>query len=635
MLRPPVLVLLLLLAALVATALAEEGDSSNGAAVAAAESQLTDADAVVNEFHQKLEALRGAYNVKALSLEAYFSAASAGLRAAEERRPWVAIASRRMQDALIPTGMSGKNITIVTMEDSPFVTRTSVAGRPLAYAGFCIDMLAEIAQLANFTYSFVPRATAQLDNGWNGAVNDVADGATDMFWSDFFLTAQRAAIVDVTASWLDTGLVVIGLADLSGTNKDDGYGGHGSAWGYLTNAVAAPFSPFSPGLWQATCLAMLGYAGIMYILERPTDIAKLSEDERMDLPTGLHGLAAGMFNELYITATGVRGPGREPDTSFGKMLLAIMSFFTLVATSMYTANLATQLLISAQSVSRYTGLADVIDNGEKVCVTGGTSTFGMLQRSFPAATLVPVANKDDGLSKLRSGVCGGYVGPEYQGIYITNQADFCDLKVLGGIFNPLNFIYGATKNSPNVHTGTLSYWITHLRESGFHSALLEKYFLSVNQCGSESTVSEDSLKIHFDSMAGVFLVLGASCVTILGFWVFDIMQHRAFLQLLWARVDADGSGTLDEDEAKSLLLLVGLTMHSSADDPKTLNEHLHDMTSYTDEPGVRFAEFSQWWDAQPHSLRVKLFQSRKDSATADTGVVANPMVDSENLSEKE
>ena len=85
MLRPPVLVLLLLLAALVATALAEEGDSSNGAAVAAAESQLTDADAVVNEFHQKLEALRGAYNVKALSLEAYFSAASAGLRAAEER----------------------------------------------------------------------------------------------------------------------------------------------------------------------------------------------------------------------------------------------------------------------------------------------------------------------------------------------------------------------------------------------------------------------------------------------------------------------------------------------------------------------------------------------------------------------
>eukprot|EP01052_Picozoa_sp_SAG31_P018613 SAG31_NODE_1324_length_8789_cov_2.736249_7_plen_483_part_00 len=444
-----------------------------------------DGHVIVDDFHQKLEALRDAYRVEALSLEAYFSAASAGLRIAEERRPGVAFASRRMQAAMIPTGMNGKHVTIVTMEDPPFVTLTSAAGQPLAYEGFCIDMLVEIARLANFTYTFVPRTTAQLDNGWNGAVNDVANGDTDMFWSDFFLTSQRAAIVDVTASWLDTGLVVIGLADLSGTNKDDGYYGHGSAWGYLTAAIAAPFSPFSVGLWQATCLAMLSYAGIMYILERPTDIAKLSEDERMDMPTGLHGVVVGMGNELYLAFTFLTmGAGREPDTAFGKMLLAIMSFFILVATSMYTANLATQLLLSAQSVKRYSGLADVIDNGEKVCITGGTSTFRIVQRTFPAATLIPVANKDDGIARLRMGACGGYVGPEYQGIYITNMYEFCDLKVLGGIFNPMNFIYGANQNSPNVHVGTLSYWISQMRESGFHTALLEKYFLSANQVRS-------------------------------------------------------------------------------------------------------------------------------------------------------
>jgi hypothetical protein len=72
------------------------------------------------------------------------------------------------------------------------------------------------------------------------------------------------------------------------------------------------------------------------------------------------------------------------------MLGAMFSFFTLVATSMYTANLATQLLLTAQEktqvasthsvcldqtadamlplLRQYTDLEDVIADGKKVCV---------------------------------------------------------------------------------------------------------------------------------------------------------------------------------------------------------------------------------------------------------------------------
>lgn len=59
------------------------------------------------------------------------------------------------------------------MEDEPFVMK--ISDEPLGYEGFCIDMLNEIARLGNFTYSFVPVTTEQQNNGWAGAVNDVAN----------------------------------------------------------------------------------------------------------------------------------------------------------------------------------------------------------------------------------------------------------------------------------------------------------------------------------------------------------------------------------------------------------------------------------------------------------------------------
>jgi hypothetical protein len=126
----------------------------------------------------------------------------------------------------------------------------------------------------------------------------------------------------------------------------------------------------------------------MYIIERPTDLKKLSEEELLELPSGWHGWLNGVSNEMYLTFTLMTiGAGREPDTSHGKMLLVVMSFFVLVATSMYTANLATQLLLSAQTSSRYADLTDIVQHGESICVAAGTSTIGMVQEAYPAATL--------------------------------------------------------------------------------------------------------------------------------------------------------------------------------------------------------------------------------------------------------
>jgi ABC-type amino acid transport substrate-binding protein len=111
--------------------------------------------------------------------------------------------------------MNGKAVTIVTMSDPPFVKLTSADGAPLEYEGYCIDMISEVARLAGFTYTFVPRTIGELGNGWGGASNDVAAGRTDIFWSTFFLTSSRAAVVDVSSSYMDTGLIIVALANLN------------------------------------------------------------------------------------------------------------------------------------------------------------------------------------------------------------------------------------------------------------------------------------------------------------------------------------------------------------------------------------------------------------------------------------
>ena len=61
------------------------------------------------------------------------------------------------------------------------------------------------------------------------------------------------------------------------------------------------------------------------------------------------------------------------------------------------------------------------------------------------------------------------------------------------------------------------------------------------------------------------------------------------------------------------------TPEATKEDPKTLQEHIEEMTSYTPEPGVRFKEFSMWWDAQPYELRVAIFKRNKKAEEGATG----------------
>ena len=199
---------------------------------------------------------------------------------------------------------------------------------------------------------------------------------------------------------------------------------------------------------------------------------------------------------------------------------------------------------------------------------------------------------------------------------MTIQRENCDLAVLGHRFLAQNFIYGVGKNSPVAEAETISYWIAFLRESGFLRQLQTSYFVDSDMCSGSNAVAV-SKEIDVDAMIGIFLVLILAGGVIIGIWVVDMMQHRAFLQLLWARVDSDESGHLDESEIIDLLLKMGLTQDATPEDPKTLEQHMHAMTSYTAEPGVRFSEFSQWWEHQPYALRVSVFKNRQDAKGED------------------
>ena len=458
---------------------------------------------VVRDLKAKLELLGDAFDGGALQLDAY---AAAGLKAfgdATRRRPGVALSTRRMQDAAaaaaVPSDMSGKHVKVVTMTDRPFTTMVSAEGQPPEYIGFCPDFLAEVARLANFTYEWVLRTPDQINNGWAGPFIDVHNGDTDMVWATAFLTSARANLVDVSSSYLDSGLQTVSLCDLKKAKA-----AKLSNYDYMMETLKAPFSPFSLRLWGFTVFAMFGYASLMYILEHPSDLENMDDAERERIPDGIHGIVHGMFNELYLTFTFLTvGAGREPDTTFGKMLLAIMSFFVLVETSMYTANLATQLLLSAQESTQYEDLDDVIANGEKVCVRQGTAMFNMVSEGWPEATLYPVATTASGILHIRDGDCGAMVDSDFGVKFQTIQKENCDMCAVGPRFHLLNFIVGVGQSSPNVNVATINYWIAYLRETGFMRALEANYFEG-GGCGKAVGKKATDLVIDIDSMLGMF-----------------------------------------------------------------------------------------------------------------------------------
>ena len=71
-------------------------------------------------------------------------------------------------------------------------------------------------------------------------------------------------------------------------------------------------------------------------------------------------------------------------------------------------------------------------------------------------------------------------------------------------------------------------------------------------------INASDLVIDVDAMMGIFLVLILASGGIVGLWVVTWFQHRAFLKLLFARFDVDGTGSLDAGEIMKLLLAMGL-----------------------------------------------------------------------------
>lgn len=102
--------------------------------------------------------------MQALSTAAFLDAA-ADMRSTSARS-----SNRMLQSApAVKNKMQGMvNVSIVTMPDPPFQVPAGPrhAGETLAFTGYSVDLLNEVARLAGFTYVWVPRTTARQSEGW-------------------------------------------------------------------------------------------------------------------------------------------------------------------------------------------------------------------------------------------------------------------------------------------------------------------------------------------------------------------------------------------------------------------------------------------------------------------------------------
>jgi hypothetical protein len=252
----------------------------------------------------------------------------------------------------------------------------------------------------------------------------------------------------------------------------------------------------------------------------------------------------------------------------------------------------------------------------------------MVRQAYPGADILEIPYTAEGITKIRNGDCGGMVDSAQAAMYQTIQQGNCDMCEVGPRFMLQNMIYGVGK-SGNADQQVINYWLAVLRETGWIRALESEFFVHGSACGAQPTTDAKDYVIDVDAMLGIFLLLMAVSAGIVGTFVFHVMQHKAFLRLVFARIDQDKTGTLTEIEIKRLLVVMGLTPEATPEDPKTLQEHMDEMTSFTPEPGVRFKEFSMWWEAQPYYVRQNIFSawSRKEHSQREHehDLIDNPM----------
>ncbi|KAK3098360.1 hypothetical protein FSP39_018756 [Pinctada imbricata] len=429
----------------------------------------------------------------------------------------------------IPDGIKiSRHLKVVTLQYKPFVwTRLSpdgtchedrkerlcpfynaTTGNTTNYCcyGYCIEMLIDIAESVNFTFSLhqspseafgsYKKKAGSNEKEWNGMIGEVIRGESDMIVAPLTINPERADFIDFSKPFKYQGLTIL----VKKTPKNSN--------------LASFLQPFQDTLWILVGLSVHVVALVLYLLDRFSPFGRFKLAKNNDTEEDALNLSSAMWFAWGVLLNSGIGEG-TPRSFSARVLGMIWAGFAMIIVASYTANLAAFLVLDRPEAS-ITGIDDArlrnpnekfrfatvknsaVEMYFKRQVELSTMYRQMESRNYDTADVAIKAVQNDDLEAF----IWDSSRLEYE------AANNCSLITAGELFGRSGLGIGLRKKSP--WTEKISMAILKLHENGTMENLDNRWILKESDDCPDSNTAPATLGLT--NMAGVFMMVAGGIV---------------------------------------------------------------------------------------------------------------------------
>lgn len=394
-----------------------------------------------------------------------------------------------------------------------------LAGNDL-YEGFCVDLLKEIAEIAEFRYTLKLVGDGKYGSpekgGWSGMVRELMDKKADLAVASLTISYLREKYVDFTKPFMNLGISIL----FKRPRRE-------------SPGLFSFLNPLAIEIWVYVIAAYLVVSLMMYVLARFSPY-EWYNPHPCNPDNGVLENIFTLSNAFWFAVGTLMQQGSDinPRAVSTRIVGGMWWFFTLIIISSYTANLAAFLTVE-RMVSPIESAEDL---AKQTKITYGTIYGGSTMTFFQESKLPTYQRMWSFMAQHKPSV---FVTTSQEGIERTLRGDYaflmestmidytvqrnCELMQVGGLLDSKG--YGIGTQIGSAFRDKISMAILKLQENGRIQVLYNKWWKNTGVC-----VSDDKKKDNKASSLGVANVGGIFVVLFIGLALAVVV---AILEFVW------------------------------------------------------------------------------------------------------
>ncbi|XP_061169322.1 glutamate [NMDA] receptor subunit 1-like isoform X2 [Saccostrea echinata] len=402
----------------------------------------------------------------------------------------------------------------------PLVNETTGIKEDYCCWGYCIDMLIQIADMVNFTYSIHLGSSGEFgsykkvnktgEKKWNGIIAELIDKEADMIVAPLTINPERAGRIDFSKPFKYQGLTIL-VRKTATESKLDSF-----------------LQPFEDTLWILVALSVHVVALVLYLLDRFSPFGRFKLAKNNDTEEDALNLSSAMWFAWGVLLNSGIGEG-TPRSFSARVLGMVWAGFAMIIVASYTANLAAFLVLDRPEAS-ITGIDDARlrnpNEDFKYATVRNSAVEMYFKRQVELSTMYRqmeprnYKTADEAIRDIVNMKLQAFIWDSSRLEYEAGQN--CDLITVGDLFGRSGLGVGLQKKSP--WTSKISMAILKLHEKGNMEDLDNKWILEGrNDCPEKDTTPAT---LGLTNMASVFLMVAGGIIAGIILIVIEIAYKR-------------------------------------------------------------------------------------------------------------